>query len=229
MKKSKLIVVVLTTLVLSSVRIFGQASEDAKKYNESLKSKFPLTVHNDYQPQEVIDKLFDVVGKRMAADTIKLVGDDTIQMLFNKNKPYVIMHENFRYTYTIWDDKLSVKAELIKKEKLYYRPYTALGCAVFAESMATMVSFSSIDIANDKKLHFLAGGVISIGSGALIYRRTKNKWLSAAGALVAGSAAGLFKEWVDGKTGGVVNNQDAGYTIAGACAGAVTIRFTLHR
>lgn len=205
---------------------YSQANDDARHYQNSLKSKFPKVVRNSHEPQEVIDQLYDAVNRHMDTSDIKLT--DTLGILLQSNKHFVITYQNFRYTYKIWDDTLSLNAELVKKEKLFYRPYTALGVVVFSESMSTMLLFNSIDIPKDKKLHTLAGLAISTGVGAFVYYKTKRKWLSAGAGLIAGSLAGLGKEWVDSKTGGVVSNLDAKYTIGGAFAGAISIRFTLH-
>lgn len=213
-------------LMLTSTQLISQANDDARKYHESLKSEYPKLVHNDYEPREVQDILIDAVYRHM--DTAQLAQSDTIGILLNTNKSYVITYQNFRYTYRINDDTMSFTATLTKKEKLYYRPYTALGVTVFSQSFATMVCFGSIDAPKDKKLHAVAGWAISTATGALVYRKTKNKWLSAGAAMAAGCLAGAGKEFADRYTGGTVSNKDAYATFGGAFVGALTIRFTLH-
>lgn len=216
----------LLSICLMTNFYYSQAKEDARKYHNSLKSRFPKIVHNGYEPQEVVDQVFDAAQRHM--DTTDLKTTDTLGILLQTNKSYVITYQNFRYTYRIWDDTLSLNAELVKKEKLFYRPYTALGCVVFGEAMGSMLFYTSIDVPKDKKLHAAAGLIISTGVGALVYHKTKKKWLSSGAALLAGCAAGVGKEFLDRYTGGVVSNKDAYATFGGAFAGALSIRFTLH-
>jgi len=199
--------------LLLSVIGYSQASKDAQTYQNSLKSKYPKVMHNSYEPAGLVY----IVNEKLK--------DTTDLLPFN----HIVTYENYRYTYEVWEDSISTNAQLIKKEKLYYRPYTALGCTVFMECFATMVTFNSIDIPNDKKLHFLAGNFIGIGAGALVYKKTKNTWLATLSSVAAGSIAGLGKELVDKYTGGTCSNLDAKYTIGGAFTSAVSIKLTLHK
>lgn len=205
----------LITLFISLITLSGysQATKDSQDYNNHLKSRFPKIIHNSYEPSSLVY-------------TINEKFKDTTDL---KPFNYSIIHENYRYTYEVWEDSISTNAQLVKKEKLFYRPYTALGSTVFMECFSTMLLYNSVDIPNDKKLHFLTGNFVGIGVGALVYKRTKNTWLASGSALLAGSLVGLGKEWIDSKTGGVVSNTDANYTIGGAFTSAVTIKLTLHK
>lgn len=189
--------------------------------------KFPKLVNNDYEPNEVQSILIDNVNRHL--DTAFVNETDSIGIALLNEHSYIITYQNYRYTYKLKDDSVFFTAMLVKKEKLYYRPYTALGVTVFSEAFCTMVTYNSINVPNDKKLHFIAGLTISQITGAFIYRKTKNTWLASGGAFAAGCIAGAGKEYIDRFTNGTVSNKDAYATFKGAFAGALTIKFTLHR
>ena len=185
-------------------------------------AQFPKVMHNKYEPAQVQYLITENVNYDKPIDTI--------------------VYQNVRYIYKVkvdpielaalksgFSDSIMIKWQLEKKEKLFYRPFTALGVEAFAVTMGSMVFYSSIDAPNDKKLHALAGFYITGVSSAAMYYWTGKKWVSTLTGFAVGCLAGIAKEAIIDKAMGLGNcdNNDAYVTIGGAFASALTVRITL--
>ncbi len=156
-------------------------------------------------------------------------------MLYEVSNDTIITYENYRYTYKFSSNKINDSLEFItwkltNKEKLFYRPYTALGVEAFAVTMGSMVFFSSVNYPKDKKLHALAGFYISGISSTAMYYWTGKKWASSLVGFGVGCLAGIAKEaiWDKAMDKGNCSNNDAYVTMGGAFAAALTVRITLR-
>ncbi len=176
-------------------------------------AQFPKTVNNKYEPRQVQEQIYELID-----------GSE-----INK----IVVYENFRYTYRIkvdsfpGIDSMLVRWDLVKKEKLFYRPYTAMGVTAFAVGMGSMLTFTSIDLPTDKKLHALAGFYLGGGASAWLYKKTGRKWLSCLGGGLFGTAVGGAKELVDPYIGGVRSLKDFLTTAGSSFTGALTVRIIL--
>jgi hypothetical protein len=180
-------------------------------------AQFPKTVKNKYVPRPVEDSIMARLNDSM--DISKKIDS--------------IVYENFKYTYRLkvdsfkGVDSMMVRWDLVKKQKLYYRPYTAMGVTGFGVAMGSMLTFNSVDLPADKKLHGLAGYFLGGGASALIYKKTGKKWAACLGGALFGTAVGGVKELVDPAMGGVRSLND--FLVTGACSfgGALTVRIIL--
>lgn len=176
-------------------------------------AQFPKTINNKYEPRQVQETIYGFV------DTAGI--------------QKIIVYENYRYTYVIKRDTLPGDSvifaswELIKKEKLFYRPYTAMGVTAFSVGMGSILTFTSIDLPTDKKLHALAGFYIGGGASAWLYKKTGRKWLSCLGGGLFGTVVGGAKELIDPSIGGVRSLKDFLVTGSFSFAGALTVRIIL--
>lgn len=180
-------------------------------------NKFPKTVKNKYVPAQVEDSIMNRLTDSM--DITKKVDS--------------ITYENYKYTYRLkvdsfkGVDSIMVRWDLIKKQKLFYRPYTAMGVTGFGVGFGSMLTFNSIDLPSDKKLHGIAGFYLGGGASALIYKKTGKKWLACLGGGLFGTAVGGIKELADPAMGGVKSLDDFLVTGISSFAGALTVRIIL--
>ena len=177
-------------------------------------NKYPKHVRDRHEPEKVINMMFDKVSPYKQLDSVK--------------------YENFIYVYkisvdsTTYKDSMLVSYYLTDKIKTHYRPYTAIGVLGFNSVMCTMIGYNSVNIPNDKKLHFLAGYGIGYATSTLIYSFTGKKWLSCISGGIITSGVGMLKERYDLKHGGVCSNADALYTIGGGLLSSLSIRILLR-